>query len=120
MGRVSRFLSRWLRWQPCRGVNGCSKMLLLGAAFPIPFDCYLFRYLDGAAVSPHRDPLESGRHYRLNVVLRRSPSGGEFVCSETIFSSPRVKLFRPDVSLHSVSEVRGGSRYVLSLGWILR
>jgi hypothetical protein len=35
-----------------------------------------------------------------------------------IYSSSRIKLFRPDQSEHSVTKVRGGSRYVLSIGWV--
>ena len=37
-----------------------------------------------------------------------------------IFETKRIKLFRSDVSVHSVTKVQGGSRYVLSLGWVLK
>ena len=56
----------------------------------------------------------------------RSPSdlylqaGGEFVCVDPIFETRRIKLFRSDLSMHSVTRVQGGSRYVLSLGWVLK
>jgi len=29
-----------------------------------------------------------------------------------------VAFFRPDVSKHSVTKVEGGTRYVLSIGWL--
>jgi hypothetical protein len=42
-----------------------------------------------------------------------------FICADPIFQSARVNVFRSDVSLHSVSRVVGGARYVLSIGWVL-
>jgi hypothetical protein len=45
----------------------------------IPFDCYLLRFPEGTQIPPHRDPIPSGRHYRLNIIVRRSPAFGEFV-----------------------------------------
>lgn len=94
-------------------------MLLLTATWPLRFDSYLIRYPVGAHIPPHTDPVQAARHYRLNVVLKASPAGGEFVCKSPIFASRRIKLFRPDVSEHSVTPVVGGSRYVLSIGWVL-
>ena len=94
-------------------------MLLLTAAWPLRFDSYLIRYPQGARIAPHTDPVQAGRHYRLNVVLKASPAGGDFLCQSPLFASRRVKLFRPDISEHSVTPVLGGSRYVLSIGWVL-
>jgi hypothetical protein len=42
------------------------------------------------------------------------------VCADPIFETRRIKLFRPDACEHSVTRVVGGSRYVFSLGWVLR
>jgi hypothetical protein len=95
-------------------------MLLLASPFPLPFDCFLLRYETGAEVLPHRDPAKAGRHYRLNVVLKRPRRGGEFVCSEVMVDWARLKLFRPDVCEHAVTRIQEGSRYVLSIGWVLR
>jgi hypothetical protein len=94
-------------------------MLLLTAPWPAPFDSYLIRYPEGSEIPPHTDPVQSGRHYRLNIVLKAPSSGGEFICSTPIFATTRIKLFRPDACEHSVTRVVGGSRYVLSLGWVL-
>jgi len=52
-------------------------------------------------------------------VLKAPRSGGEFVCASPIFASRSIKLFRPDTCEHSVTKVVGGSRYVLSLGWVI-
>lgn len=115
-----QYLATAFRWQRGRQDSGYDKMLLLTAAWPLPFDSYLIRYPAGAEIPPHVDPVKAGRHYRLNVVLKASPAGGEFVCANPIYASKRIKLFRPDACEHSVTRVEGGSRYVFSLGWVLR
>ena len=107
------------RWQHGRQGTGYDKMLLATATWPLPFDCYLIRYPEGSASPPHTDPVQAGRHYRLNVVLKSPKSGGEFICATPIFATKRIKLFRPDACEHSVTRVVGGSRYVFSLGWVL-
>lgn len=116
---IRAYVGTAFRWQRGRQGTGYDKMLLLTAHWPIPFDGYLIRYPDGSAIPPHRDTVATGRHYRLNVILKSPQSGGEFVCGEPIFSTKRIKLFRPDISEHSVTRVSGGSRYVLSVGWVL-
>ena len=108
------------RWQRGRQASGYDKMLLLTLPWPLPFDSYLIRYPEGSGVPPHTDPASHGRHYRLNIILKSPRSGGEFICANPIYSSKRIKLFRPDICEHSVTPVCGGSRYVLSIGWVLR
>ncbi len=112
-------LSQMFRWQRGRQGTGYDKMLLLTAPWPLPFDCYLIRYPDGSEIPPHTDPVDAGRHYRLNLILKAPRSGGEFVCANPMFESQRIKVFRPDACEHSVTRVVGGSRYVLSVGWVL-
>jgi hypothetical protein len=107
------------RWQRGRQAGGYDKMLLFTATWPLPFDSYLIRYPEGSSIPPHTDPVQNGRHYRLNLILKSPQAGGEFVCANPIYSSRRVKLFRPDACEHSVTRVVGGSRYVLSIGWVL-
>lgn len=114
------YLRNWMRWQKGRQGTGYDKLLLLVNPLLIPFDLYLLRFPDGTEIPPHRDPVTDKRHYRLNIILKRPISGGEFVCANPIFETKRIKLFRPDVSTHSVTKVQGGSRYVLSLGWVLK
>jgi hypothetical protein len=111
-------MSSWFRWQRGRQGTGYDKMLLATAPWPIPFDCYLLHYPDGAEILPHTDPVTDRRHYRINIVLKSSPRGGDFICATPIFASKRIKVFRPDVCEHSVTRVEGGSRYVLSIGWV--
>lgn len=106
------------RWQRGRQGTGYDKMLLFTGGWPIPFDSYLIRYPEGSAIPPHTDPVAEGRHYRLNLVLKSPRAGGEFVCRAPIFATRRIKLFRPDACEHSVTRVEGGSRVVLSIGWV--
>lgn len=118
MGALTQVVSDLFRWRRGRQGTGYDKMLLATAPWPIPFDCYLMRYPEGSEIPPHKDPVAQRRHFRLNVVLKASPAGGEFVCADPILATRRIKLFRPDQSEHSVTRVVGGSRYILSLGWL--
>lgn len=119
MSDLRYYWRRWLRWEKGRQNTGYDKLLLAVNPFLVPFDCYLLRFPEGSEIPAHRDAVKSGRHYRLNIVLKRSPAGGEFVCTDPLFQTRRIKLFRSDISTHSVTRVLGGSRYVLSIGWIL-
>lgn len=114
-----QYLKIAFRWQSGRQASGYDKMLIVAALWPIPFDSYLIRYPEGSSIPPHTDPVRKGRHYRLNIVLKSPRSGGEFVCAKPIYASARIKLFRPDMCEHSVTLVQGGSRYVLSVGWVI-
>jgi hypothetical protein len=98
---------------------GCALRARRRAAWPLGFDSYLIRYPEGSEISPHVDPVQAGRHYRLNIVLKAPRAGGEFICATPIFATKRIKLFRPDACEHSVTRVIGGSRYVLSIGWVV-
>jgi hypothetical protein len=120
MARFREYLKRWLRWERGRQGTGYDKLLLAVNPLLIPFDMYLLRYPVGSHIPPHRDPVPGRCHYRLNIVVRRSQQGGEFVCADPIYSSRRIHLFRSDLSTHSVTRVDGTPRYVLSLGWVLR
>lgn len=113
-----KLIPKLLRWQRGRQESGYDKMLLATLSRPIPFDCYLIRYPIGSSIAPHTDPVKDRRHFRLNIVIKRSPIGGEFICDNPIFTKTRIKFFRPDISEHSVTRVEGGSRYVLSVGWL--
>ena len=120
MPSAREYLRNWLRWQKGRQGTGYDKLLILVNPLLIPFDLYLLRFPDGTEIPPHRDPVTGRRHYRLNLILWKPRAGGEFVCEDPIFETKRIKLFRSDLSTHSVTKVEGGTRYVLSLGWVLK
>lgn len=108
------------QWERGRKNSGYDKMLLLTGMWPIPFDCYLIRYPEGSQIKPHTDPVQVGRHFRLNIVLKEADVGGVFICDNPIFSSRWLNIFRPDVSEHRVTQVIFGSRYIFSIGWVLK
>ena len=110
--------SDWLKWREGRQQSGYSKLLLLTGRFPLLFDVYLLKFEKNSSVPVHRDQVAVGRHYRLNIVLKHAKGGGVFTCQRAIINWPRIKLFRPDLSEHSVSAVEEGTRLVLSIGWI--
>ena len=80
-------------------------------------DCYLLRLPEGSYIPKHVDKIDSGKHYRLNIILKDAKVGGVFICDNPIYETKRVKLFRSDLSEHSVAMVIKGTRYVLSIGW---
>ena len=110
----------FFQWQKGRQQSGYDKMLLAQGQWPLPFDSYLLRYPKYAEIPPHTDPVSIGQHYRLNIVIKNAKQGGEFICKTPIYSSSRIKFFRPDKCEHSVTRVEQGTRYVLSIGWIKR
>ena len=112
------YLSKLFRWERGRQKSGYDKMLLCWAKWPIKFDTYLLKFPQGSEIAPHTDQVDSGKHYRLNIVLKNADLGGEFICESPIFETKRIKLFRPDISEHQVSKVVKGERYLLSIGWI--
>lgn len=108
-------------WQLGRQSSGYSKMSLLQSIWPVPFDLYLLKFPEGSQILEHVDKVDEGfRHYRLNIILKKSLSGGDFIFEQSIINWSRIKFFRPDISKHSVTKVVGGSRYVLSFGFLLK
>lgn len=105
-----------MTWEPGRQGSGYFKRKLFGWSWG---DCYLLKYPEGSRVPPHRDPVPTGRHFRLNIELRKARDGGEFYGGAPIVNHGRVVLFRPDMHVHAVSPVYEGTRWVLSLGAVL-
>jgi len=115
-----RFFDKF-KWQTGRQSSGYSKITLLESLWPLPFDLYLLKFPEGSKIPEHVDAADEGfRHFRLNIILKKSHSGGEFLSESSIINWSRIKFFRPDVSKHSVTQVVGGSRYVLSFGFLLK
>ncbi len=111
-------LRKLFRWERGRQQSGYDKMLLFGTLWPVKCDTYLLKFPEGSEIKPHTDPVRTGRHYRLNIVLKNAKEGGDFICQNPIYESKRIKLFRPDLCQHQVSKIIQGNRYLLSIGWI--
>jgi hypothetical protein len=107
-----------MKWVEGRLKSGYDKIRFFETTFPIPFDVYILRFVTGSEVPAHTDKVKSGKHYRLNIILKHAKEGGEFESKKSIINTGRVKLFRPDLYQHAVSQVKEGTRYVLSIGWI--
>lgn len=111
--------SKWLRWQKGRQHSGYDKMLLLQNHLGLKCDAYFLRFPVGSMIPPHQDQVQQGQHFRLNIIIKKSKAGGEFISERSIIDLPRVKLFRPDLYRHEVTEVQGSPRYVLSIGCVI-
>lgn len=104
-------------WQPGRQGSGYDIFTLLWST-RLRMDCYLIRYREGASIGPHRDPVLPGeKHWRLNLIVWPARKGGVLACERSILRLGPLNLFRPDLALHSVSEVKRGTRIVFSVGW---
>lgn len=117
--RATGLLSQTLGWQQGRQGSGYEKISLLNIQRPFAVDAYIIRYPIGSEIPLHVDPVDKGQHFRLNIVLRQATVGGDFYCEKTLINTRRIKFFRPDAYRHSVSKVIKGSRYILSIGWVL-
>lgn len=106
---------QWIkgRQQECEYQKFC---FLYAKLFNFGFDGYILKYAPHAYLPQHVDKVDSGEHYRFNIVLTK----GWFKtwCEKNIFSffNDRIVLFRPDLYKHSM--LNGDKeRIVLSLGF---
>lgn len=95
-------------------------MLLVYIPLGIKIDVFLLRFPIDSEIPPHRDQVQSGRHFHLNIILKKAEVGGEFLCEQNIINLARIKFFYSYLSIHSVTKVISNPRYVLSIGWILK
>ncbi len=100
------------KWQQGRQGTGYRKLLL--ATNRKTWDLYLLDYPKGAYITPHVDPVPSGKHFRLNIILYGS---AKFNGETLFYMGNRIHFFRPDIVTHSIDNVIK-RRIVLSLGWI--
>ncbi len=82
------------------------------------FDVYLLRFPKGSGIASHVDTVGKGRHFRMNIILKKAKKGGHFRCGHCILDRPRLKVFRDDLYYHSVNRTKEGTRYALSIGWV--
>ncbi len=110
-------LIRKLPWEEGRQGTGYNKIRLFESR-KFRCDGYLLYYPEGSEIPTHTDPVQAGRHYRFNFMLKKARNGGEFVCENPIYKGWRCFLIRPDASPHAVTKITDGYRVMLSLGWV--
>lgn len=108
-----------MKWVKGRQGSGYDKLKIISCNTLFHFDIYLIRFINGSYIPAHKDPVKYGEHYRINIILKKPDLGGHFFCNNVIYKNSRLIIFRPDIEEHSVTRVEG-SRYVLSIGFILK
>lgn len=105
-----------MKWEQGRQDSGYLKKRIYSVLiFGIGLDCYLIKYPKGANIKSHVDAVDGKKHKRLNIILKQSKIGGQFIKNGKL-QTGRIHYFRPDIDEHSVSEIREGTRIVLSFG----
>ncbi|GGP57605.1 hypothetical protein GCM10009409_24530 [Shewanella saliphila] len=80
------------------------------------FSVNLVTYHINHRVMNHVDPVQQGRYFKFNIIVKQPKVGGVFICQKTIFNLfNRVYLFRPDRYEHSVTKIESGKRVILSI-----
>lgn len=109
------------KWVQGRQNSGYFKMCLFRSKL-LKMDMYLLKFEKGVEVPWHTDPAKTGRHFRFNLYLSK-PGGGELLLEKgkrAIFSNRLCHLFRADEVRHAMTQVEGGTLYMLSIGKVLR
>lgn len=82
-------------------------------------DAFILKYPSGSYVGWHRDKAPDGfAHYRMNLILIPAIGGHFFIQGKAIIKSKFFNFFRADLYAHSVTTIKKGTRYVLSIGWL--
>lgn len=110
---------RWCPWEPGRQGSGYFKKCL-ALSKRLRFDAYVLYYPTGSYIDWHTDVVPGAKHWRLNIVLKHAVAGGNCLTSIQGYVRKwwRFTLMRPDITCHSVSTIKVGTRYVLSIGWL--
>lgn len=104
-------------WEKGRQGTGYLKMKIASGK---TWDCYLLKYPKGTMIGEHLDPVPGREHHRINFTFKRANGGWFFkvINGECVRFTQRYIKFRPDIETHGVTQVRSGTRYVLSIGWV--
>ena len=102
-----------MKWEDGRLKSGYLKKVLAMTSF---CDLVIIKFPEGCRVPPHYDKLPGKAHYRINLHWRPK-LGGYFKVGSPIFRFGPITFFRPDLTIHSMTEVLEGTGYMLSFGW---
>ncbi len=109
-----------MKWTEGRQGTGYYKMKIFGSKL-LKFDVYLLKFPKNSYVPYHTDEVEGFQHHRINII-KNAKSGGHFYIRTGIGKSSLsrniINKFRPDRQTHAVTRVTGGTRWVLSIGWL--
>lgn len=110
---------KWWRWNKGRQGTDYDVFPFFISKFAL-CDCYLIRINTGTKIPKHTDKVKEGfRHFRLNIHSKKH-EGGVFSSQTCIWRWRNVYFFRPDISEHSMTEVRAGRVLIFSFGFLLR
>jgi hypothetical protein len=112
------FRPKLFHWQYGRQNSGYKIFPIIHSS-RLKLDMHLIFYPKGSEIKPHKDPAMFGqRHYRMNLEVWKADQGGVFECAKCLIRFGRLRLFRPDLELHSVTKIEEGSRWIFSIGWL--
>jgi hypothetical protein len=117
---TKREYSNWFNWEQGRKKTYYSKLTIFANPFLIPWHILILKFPEGSNIPEHKDPMKGRRHWRLNIIVKSAKEGGEFICENPIIQSRFLNFFRSDINKHRVTKVVSGTRYVLSIGWMLK
>lgn len=92
------------------------KMCLLNIRiFRFGMDCYILKYDKNVHLPIHKDPLENGSHYRINIKLKGSC---RFWCTRMIYNRGEwLNIFRPDLFYHSLQTYTPTTKLSIGIAW---
>lgn len=100
-----------MKWEAGRQGTGYYKLCIWKGKRS---DVYLIDYPIGSYIPTHVDKVEGRKHYRINILL----CGDDNFIGSAILSMKRMKVFRPDIMVHSVG-LNVKRRLVFSIGWAI-
>lgn len=107
-----------LKWSTGRREGGY-KIKRLFQSKRLKMDSYLLYYPEGSEIPRHKDEVEKGKHYRINIELIKAKLGGKFLLEgKPRFKFWRIVCFSPSDQPHLVTKIKLGYRLVFSIGWI--
>jgi hypothetical protein len=84
----------------------------------IGLDAYILKYEGNTRLPTHTDPVENGKHWRLNIVLKGKSTFIIVKNGLVKYMNKRFTLFRPDIQAHSLVVSDLGCAK-LSMGFVL-
>lgn len=109
-------LFKWTKGRQ-KGCHYKKLTLWMFRVFNYGFDAYILKYEPKQYLPTHTDPVEGGKHYRVNIGFGKSV----FECEKCIYKFKitdyfTVNVFRPDLYRHNL--LAETKTYKLSFGFV--